>query len=237
MKSTTLLPFMSVAIWCTHVTLLFWVAVSNASATDWKTAAPGQPITDGKIEIGQFTIRLPAGEWFVIAKGQDRSTGAWTGAAPTFLSIAFAQLENGKLLGAFSITTPASSISANWSDSLCNVPAPLLVDTAGSNFRHPECLTFTKIDPQIWQGDANSYYGRAAGVLRTLNVQPPDQAFHIMYLKGYRQDNIRLHALIPGDPAAGIPSAVEAWGRDMRIALRASITGDTKEAVLPPLPQ
>lgn len=218
---------------------LFALSPCVAGAIDWQSATPGHRITDGQLEVGRFVFILPSGEWHVTAKGTDRLSG-FTGAAPPMLSIALGNIEDGKLLGTLSITTPANSFgSVNWGDAPCSGEKTVMAFNEGTSFRYPECLQIMKATPlATWSAlDPRTYYARAVKKLELLNVPIPERAFEVFYLKTYRGDSLRMSVMIEGNPEAPLPSTLDAWGRALREASRSVVMNGGGAVVIPALPK
>lgn len=217
----------------------FVLSSCAANGAQWMTVSPGEPLPDTQIDIGRFVIQLPPGSWHVLAKSSNRVSG-FPGTAPVLLSVALAQVENGKLVGTLAITTPASSYArVIWTARPCQEDTTLWASKDGATFQYPECLHIGKATPRTtWTAlDPTAYLARAAKALEAMTVPLPDRAFEVSYAKMYRGDSLRITTMIPGNPDGPLPPAFETWGRAVRATVRIAVMGDSTAVSIPPLPR
>ncbi|MES2940988.1 MAG: hypothetical protein V4864_25135 [Pseudomonadota bacterium] len=213
------------------------VAGTPAFAADWNSLVVGQPVADGTLGIGQFSVKLPEGQWTVAAKLEQRlgSQGGAT-SSPAQLSATVARVKDGAVTGMLTIRTPATTFVGvrSWNDDPCRGASALVVDTMQQTVFMPECFTVIRYKPEGITEATQGYNGQIASWLKQAGVAFPSKAWRVYYAKYAGGDFVHVYAYVPADTESH--AAFEAWGRQAAAALQAMVTRGTSQAVLPPLP-
>lgn len=209
-----------------------------AAATEFSALTVGQPLADGKVTLGNFTVKLPEGNWTVVAKVEARAgSQAGTSATPTQLTTALARVDDKKVRALFIFRTPASTFTnvSRWQDEPCKgFDDAIAKDTMKATFNMPECFAVTHFDPNTIRTATGGSFGQFKNWLKDNGAALPDKLLRVYYTKYQGGDFLHANLYLPAD-AQPVPAA-EAWGRKVAAELQKVVTRDAAEGVLAALP-
>jgi len=217
----------------------------SVSGADFNAIAIGQALSDGVLDVGQFSIRLPQGEWTVVAKQQVSGSQAGGPLAPLQQqTVAVVRTTAGALEALIVIRTPAATFQVTkWNNDPCAAITDALVkDTLKGRMFMPECFA---IAPYSSNGITSATAGplKEATTWLVVNKIPiPEWLFRVYNTKYSGGDFLHMNSYFPASATQGqrpnaVPADLEKWGREVALAIQELVSREKAVANLPPLPQ
>ena len=214
------------------------IGVSLASATDFASLIPGQALKDNKVDLGQFSVRLPDGDWTVVAKLEARAgSQGGSSAVPTQLSAVLARVQTNKISAVFILRTPASTFVgvSRWNDEPCkDIPRLIVKDTMKQTFSMPECFAVADFDAQNFLTAPTGLLASIGQWVRDGKLELPERLLRVYYTKYNGGDFLHANLYLPADSLS--TQVAEAWGRGVAASIQKMVMRESREATIHRVP-
>jgi hypothetical protein len=221
--------------WCSSFALTIGYACSSW-ALDVATATLPAAVTDKQLSIGGRHLRLPSGDWQLIARreGAVTSNGGMSRKSTTYQAYAV-RMVDGKWRGSVYFNAPVSSSSnAGWSAEPCKDDSNIYKDDFNSGFRYPECLLVKKRSGHLGP-NSTGIYEQAHQWFTQNKVALPSAVYEIAYYRYASNVYGKITVFLPRSQTVG-DEPVIAWAQGLPEKLRQMIEGRIDDATLPELP-
>ncbi len=211
--------------------------VSSSWAIDVATASLPAAINDKRLTIGDRSLKLPSGDWHLIAriKGLSTSNQGTTAKSTTYQAYAV-RIVDGKWRGSVIFRAAESSSYVNsWAVEPCKDDSNIYKDDFNSGFKLPECLLVKKRASHL-NNPTGALYQDAVAWFKENNIALPiGGVYEVAYFRFASNIYGTVIVFLPQSQTAG-DEPVIAWGKGLPERIRLMAEGRADEATLPELP-
>lgn len=209
----------------------------SAHAIDATQSTPPQAIGDNQLTIGSRTLRLPAGNWNLVAQHQGTITNTKS-TQPIGKSWRVYALDakDGVFVNGIELNLTESSVATSgWAPEPCKAQGYLFMDDFNSGFKTPECLLVFKRAGHLTRSASGDFYPQASNWLANQKIKSPGPVYEIMYVKYASNEFGQVRLWVP---VSSLPSddAAVAFAKGLPEQLRRFSERRDQEATLPTLP-
>lgn len=209
---------------------------SMAHALDVAQGTLPALISDRQLTIGDRSLKLPSGDWHLIARTEGASTAnsGITKKSTTFQAYAV-RLVDGKWRGSVYFRAPVSSAHVNgWAVEPCKDDANIYKDDFNSGFKFPECLLVKKRNSHL-RNATTQLYVDAAAWFATNKITAPASVYEVAYYRFATNIYGTVIVFLPQNQTIG-DEPVIAWAKGLPEKLRLMTEAREDVATLPEFP-
>lgn len=219
--------------------LFAWLAgaiVPSAFALDVVQTPPPQAIADNQLTIGERVLRLPEGNWNLVAQQKGVVTNTVNNQViGTTYKVYALDAKDGIFRNGVQLRLPVTSFySSSWRPEPCKVEGALLKDDFNSGFTTPECLTVYKRASHLSRS-SDEFYSQASQWAVNEKIKLPGAVYEITYTKYATNEFGQIRIWVPVKSVSG-DDAIIAWAQGLPERLRRLFEKRETDAVLPPIP-
>lgn len=212
------------------------VMVTSSWAVDVATSTLPAAVTDKQLTIGGRNLRLPSGDWQLIARqeGAVTSQGGITKKSTTYQAYAVRMID-GKWRGSVYFRAPISSGgNTGWNVEPCKDDSNIYKDDFNSGVKYPECLLVKRRAGHLGSGSSGIYEQAHQWFIQN-KVALPSAVYEIAYYRFASNIYETVIVFLPRSQTTG-DEPVIAWAQGLPDRVRQMAEGRSDDATLPELP-
>jgi hypothetical protein len=214
--------------------VIMW-ASSGLMALDFSREAPPAVIVDGRVSVGNRTVKLPEGEWTYLSQFSGRQPTMQGNAPVPWHSGYFAKATSNKFdVGFILLIAESNNLMRGWDADPCKSEGLLFKNEFDKTFNFPDCILVNR-RPSHLLGDVRPFMQPAKMWLEKNQIEPIGPVYEITYARYAATGFGRINLFIPVAKFKDEASTIE-WAKSVREQLKSLFDNQVKEVALPTLP-
>jgi hypothetical protein len=217
-------------------TLLLCSYVSNvALALDISREAPPSIVKDGRIGVGNRTLKLHAGDWEYLSRFSGKQSTSQGNAPVPWHSAYFAKATDKRFdIGLTFTIAESNNLMRGWDADPCKSEGLIFKNEFDKTFSFPDCV-LVNLRPSHLLGDVRPFFQPAKAWLEKNQIEPIGAVYEIVYARYAATGFGRVNLFVPVAKFKNDRDVIE-WAKRVRDQLKGLFDNQFTEVEMPALP-